>query len=106
MSENLVTNKVQKIKKRLHFFRNKYIFTFTAFAFFALFLDEYDIFTIISQNRKLNKIEADQQAIELKLKETKSTLNSLKYSAAIEKYAREQKLFKKDDEDIFILSFE
>jgi cell division protein DivIC len=105
MSEE-VKNKWVSLKNRFRIFRNKYIFTLTIFSFFALFLDEYDLFTLISQNRKLSKIQDDQQAVELKLKETKKTLNELKYSAALERYAREQKLFKKDDEDVFIISYE
>lgn len=107
MEKEIQTKSNFKIwKHRLRFFRNKYIFTLTLFAFFALFLDEYDIFTIISQNSKLSKIQADQSALELKLKDTRNTLKELKYSAALERYAREQKLFKKDDEDIFIISYE
>jgi cell division protein DivIC len=93
-------------KKRLKPFRNKYIFTFTIFTIFALFLDEYDIFTIISQNKKLSKIQSDQHALEIKLKDTKNTLKNLKYTAALERFAREQKLFKKDNEDVFIISYE
>jgi len=101
-----IKEKIAYWKHRLRIFRNKYIFTLTIFSFFALFLDEYDLFTLISQNRKLSKIQDDQQAVELKLKETRLTLKELKYSAALERYAREQKLFKKDDEDIFIISYE
>jgi hypothetical protein len=38
------------------------------------------------------------------LKETKYTLKQLRQNYALEKYAREEKLFKKDDEDIFIIT--
>ncbi|MCE3296589.1 MAG: hypothetical protein K0R65_2303 [Crocinitomicaceae bacterium] len=93
-------------KHRLRFFRNKYIFTTTLFIVFALFLDENDIFTLISQKRKLSKIEADQEMMQQKLRETRHTLRQLQYSSELERYAREEKLFKKDDEDIFILSYE
>lgn len=106
--ENKINSK-EKIsywKHRLRFFRNKYIFTLTIFSFFALFLDEYDLFTLISQNQKLSKIHDNQQVVELKLEDTKKTLKELKYAAALERYAREQKLFKKDDEDIFIITYE
>lgn len=98
--------RIQNFKHRFRFFKNKYVFTFTAFLIFACFLDDYDLFTLISQNSKLHKIQIDQQVIELKLKETQFTLKQLNHSAALERYAREEKLFKKDDEDIFILSFE
>jgi cell division protein DivIC len=95
-----------EIKSRLKIFKNKYITTFTIFLFYALFLDDYDIFNLISQKSKLNKIQKDQQIIETKLKDTRFTLKQLKHNSELERYAREEKLFKKDDEDIFILSFE
>lgn len=93
-------------KHKLRFFRNKYIFTLTVFTVFALFLDDNDMFTLISQNRKLNKVQLDNKIMQIKLKETRFTLKQLAHGAALEKYAREEKLFKKDDEDIFILSYE
>lgn len=109
MADEQVSGKQSTFKKwkhRLRFFRNKYIFTTTVFFIFALFLDENDIFTLISQKRKLSKIQADQEMMEQKLRETRYTLRQLHYSSELERYAREEKLFKKDDEDIFILSYE
>lgn len=34
---------------------------------------------------------------------TTSILDKLKYDSEIEKYAREKKFFKKDDEDVFVI---
>lgn len=96
----------EKLKKRFRIFRNKYIFTLTIFTFYALFLDENDLFTLITQNQKLSKIKADQTEVALKLRDTRTILRQLKHGAALERYAREEKLFKKDDEDIFIISYE
>lgn len=95
-----------QLKKRLRVFRNKYILTATLFTLYALFLDENDMFTLISQNRKLSKIHVEQADTGIKLRETRHTLKQLKHGAAIERYAREEKLFKKDDEDIFVLTYE
>jgi cell division protein DivIC len=85
-------------------FRNKYLLTFTVFFVYTLFLDDDDLFKLIAQNRKLNRIEADHQLVQEKLKKTKYTLKQLDYDSEIERYAREQKMFKKDDEDIFIIT--
>jgi cell division protein DivIC len=98
--------KIQEWKHRLRFFRNKYIFTTTVFLVFALFLDENDIFNLISQKRKLSKIQADIELIESKLKETRYTLKQLTHRSELERFAREEKLFKKDDEEIFIVTYE
>ena len=87
-------------------FRNKYLLTFTIFLVYNLFLGDVDIFTIVSQNRRLSKLHTDQSEINIKLKDTKQTLHELKNGYALEKYAREEKLFKKDDEDIFVITYE
>lgn len=85
-------------------FRNKYLLTFTIFSIYTLFLDDDDLFKLISQNSKLNRIEADHQLVQEKLKTTKYTLKQLDYDSEVERYAREQKMFKKDNEDIFIIT--
>jgi hypothetical protein len=64
------------------------------------------MFTLIVQKSKLNKIEADQVLIDAKLAKTIKVLKQLNYTSELERYAREEKLFKKDDEDIFIISNE
>ncbi len=94
------------MKKYLLFFRNKYILTFTIFLVYNLFLDDIDLFSILSQNKKLARLRADQSEVTIKLNETKQTLLELKHSYALEKYAREEKLFKKDDEDVFVITYE
>lgn len=93
-------------RKYLWYFRNKYLLTLTLFVFYALFLDDEDMFTLISQNSKLNKIHADQVLVREKLAKTRITLKQLNHNAALERYAREEKLFKKDNEDIFVISYE
>lgn len=75
----------------------------TIFFVYTLFLDENDIFTIFSQTRKLNKLELKKSEVNSNLIETRETLNQLKYSSEVERYAREKKYFKKDDEDVFVI---
>lgn len=99
-------NKFIEWKNRFLIFRNKYLFTTLVFLIFALFLDDNDIFTLISQKQKLSKIKAEHGLVLEKLKETRKTLKKLHYTSEVERFAREEKLFKKDDEDIFIISYE
>lgn len=94
------------MKKYTKYFKNKFIFTTCLFFVYILFLDDVDIFTMINQNRKLSHLEESKIEISKKLAITKSTLKELKLSSNLESYAREEKLFKKDDEDIFIISYE
>lgn len=94
------------MKKYLHSFKNKYILTSTIFVVYALFLDDNDIFSIISFKRKLNRIDDTKELVSSNLNKTRSTLKKLKYTSELEKFAREEKFFKKDDEDIFVISYE
>jgi hypothetical protein len=105
-SNEVKKSKMEKVKKFLKYFRNKYLLTMTLFTLYALFLDDQDMFTLIVQKSKLNKIEADQILIDAKLAKTIKVLKQLNYTSELERYAREEKLFKKDDEDIFIISNE
>jgi hypothetical protein len=71
-----------------------------------LFLDDIDIFTILNQNTKLGKLEEARQEVSVKLNQTQKTLKKLRYSSELESYAREEKMFKRENEDIFVISYE
>ena len=104
-SEKVCLLKNPKFKRVVKFFKNKYILTITLFTIYALFLDDEDVFSLVSHNRKLSKIHAEQIIMDEKLKETTTVLKQLNQSSSLERFAREEKLFKKDDEDIFIISY-
>lgn len=93
------------MKKYLIPFKNKYILAICIFMVYNLFLDEVDIFTIINQNKKVSELRSAQSEMSLKLKETKYILSQIKDLSYLEKLAREDKLFKKDDEDIFVITY-
>lgn len=94
------------MKKYLKYFRNKFILATTIFVIYALFLDENDIFSMIGHARKLNRIEESKELVSKKLSGIRYTLKQLKYPSELERYAREKKFFKKDDEDIFVITKE
>lgn len=89
--------------KKLKYLKNKYILTIVVFAVYVLFLDDVDVFTIVRQEIKLNKLEKEKAEVLTKYNSTKSTLDQLDNLESLEKYAREEKMFKKDDEDIFVI---
>ncbi len=104
-SEKVGLLKNPKFKRVVKFFKNKYILTITLFTIYALCLGDEEVFSLISHNRKLSKIHAEQIIMDEKLKETTTVLKQLNQSSSLERFAREEKLFKKDDEDIFIISY-
>lgn len=94
------------MKKILILLKNKFLLATAIFFVYSLFLDENDIFTIITQNNKLKHLEADMSLVNTKLSETRITLKKLNHTSEVEKFAREEKLFKKDDEDVFVIFYE
>lgn len=92
-----------KIPKYL---RNKYAIAIGLFVIYTLFLDDVDIFTMIRQNSKLSELEEQKVITQRQLEETRETLDKLESISGLERYAREKKLFKKDDEDIFVIYYE
>ena len=91
-----------KIPKYL---KNKYGLTIFIFLIYVLFLDDLDIFSIISQKQKLNKLEIQRDDMKNQLISTRSTLRKLNKINYLEAYARSEKFFKKENEEIFVISY-
>lgn len=94
------------MKKYMTYLKNKYILTSCIFVVYFLFLDDTDIFTIVNHTRKLNHLEEQKMITSHQLDSTTLLLKRLKHDSELESYAREEKLFKKENEDIFIISYE
>ncbi len=94
------------MKKYLLPFKNKYILAITIFLVYNLFLDDVDVFSVISQNGKLSKLNESKMALSKELNETKRTLAQLRFDSELERFAREKKYFKRDDEDVFVITVE
>jgi cell division protein DivIC len=84
---------------------NKYIIVVVLFLIFMLFIAEKDVFSSFSQRKKLNTLQKSEQHLSKQIAETQKELDLLRTNAeTIEKYARENYLMKKDNEDIFIIT--
>jgi len=94
------------LKKIPNWLKNKYILTSIIFAVYFLFLDDWDIFTLVRQKRKLFQIEQQDEQMHQQLKDTKKTLRKLHRLDELEAYARSEKFFKRDDEEIFVITKE
>jgi len=94
------------MKKYLLPFKNKYILAISIFLVYNLFLDDVDVFSVISQNSKLSKLNESKLALNKELNETKRTLTQLRFDSELERFAREKKYFKRDDEDVFVITVE
>ena len=84
--------------------RNKYIAALTGFIILMLFIDHNDIFVQLDRRRQLNELLASKRFYEQQIEQTKKNLSDLQNnSAALERYAREKFLLKKDNEDLFVV---
>jgi cell division protein FtsB len=89
-----------KIPKYL---KNKYIITSFLFVSYLLFLDDMDVFSMISNLRKRNALTEQNMLMHQKVIESRATLNRLKKTQYLEHYARSTKYFKQKDEEIFVI---
>ncbi|MCO5268289.1 MAG: hypothetical protein M9897_05285 [Brumimicrobium sp.] len=80
--------------------------TTVVFVVYILFLDDVDVFTIVRKEIRLNELKQEVEDLTIKYKEVKTSLTLLDDTKELERYARENKMFKKDDEDIFVISYE
>jgi cell division protein DivIC len=94
------------LKKIPNWLKNKYVLTSIIFAVYFLFLDDWDIFTLVRQKRKLSQIEQQDEQMHQQLRDTKKTLRKLHRVDELEAYARSEKFFKRDDEEIFVITKE
>lgn len=85
--------------------KNKYGLTLFVFLIYVLFLDDLDVFSIISQKQKLNKLEIQRDNMKNQLISTRSTLRKLNKINYLETFARSEKFFKKENEEIFIITY-
>jgi cell division protein FtsB len=92
------------VKKLLRLLKNKFIITFGIFFFYLILIDDNDIFYVVNQKKKLNDLELQNDAMKAKLQQTKRDLKKISHLDYLEAYAREKKFFKRNDEDIFVIT--
>ncbi len=94
--------KTGSLLKRI--FINKYVFTLVAFTVFVTFFDEYNLIARWRTARKIVRLERELKLQEEEIRRNKEKLKDLQSSDEnLEKFAREQFLMKRENEDIFII---
>jgi hypothetical protein len=85
--------------------KSKYFLTGVAFLVWMLFFDKNDIFSQYERFNRSKQLSENESHQSLQITETRKELGFLKTSAqTIEKYARENYMMKKDNEDLFIIN--
>lgn len=84
--------------------KNKYFLSASAFIVWILFFDPRDVFTQMEHRRELKELQVSRTWYQKEIAKESVEAEQLKSNpATIEKYARENYLMKRDNEDIFII---
>ena len=92
------------MKKALTILTNKYLVAAAFFIVWMLFFDRRDFFQQRDRADELKKLEAKKKYYVQEIEKAKKELDDLQNNpAALEKFAREHYLMKKDGEDIYVI---
>jgi len=92
-------------RKVLKVIFNKYTITFVAFIVWMVFFDSDNILTRRHYHSKLNELKQERHLyLDESRKDSTLTRQLLTDSLALEKYAREKYLMKRDKEDVYIVA--
>ena len=84
--------------------KNKYFLSIAAFVVWILFFDPRDVFTQMEHRRELKELQISRAWYQKEIAKESIEAEQLKTNPAlIEKYARENYLMKRENEDIFII---
>ncbi len=94
--------KVQNIF--LNILRNKYVITFLIFYLWLFFFDQHSIWERKGHEATIESLEKEKTYFIENIENDKNRIHELKTNRKnLEKFAREQYLMKKENEDIFIM---
>jgi cell division protein DivIC len=84
--------------------RNKFVLASAFFIVWMLFFDKNDVFSMVERRNELREIQQSKRYFEKEIDANRQFASDLKTNpAAIEKFAREKYLMKKDNEDLFLV---
>jgi len=92
------------MRKAFRVISNKYLLALTGFVLLMLFFDHNDVFTQWERRKNLKALETKKKFFQDEITKTQKELKDLQQNpAALEKYAREKYILKKDNEDVFLV---
>ena len=94
---------MQVLKKIFPILINRYFLVAVGFVVWMLFFDQRDYFQQKERAGELGKVEAAKKYYNDEIDHTRKQLNNLQNNpAAIEKYARERYLLKREGEEVYL----
>ena len=87
-----------------YWLKNKFLLAGTAFVLWIVFFDENDLILQSRRKAELKELKASKAYYIQEIEKERKVLEELRSNpAAIEKFAREQYMMKRDNEDLFII---
>jgi cell division protein FtsL len=92
------------MQKIFSLFKNKFFLTFTLFLIYTFVLSDSDILYLFKKKNEIRKTNKKIELTSQKFDALKLKFKNLKTKEGVEKFARENKYFKREDEDIFVIT--
>jgi cell division protein DivIC len=94
-------------KNLVPYLKNKFILSLIVFFVWILFFDQNNLVDRFISHKNIRQLEKDKQYFRLRIMEDSTRMNELRTdNDNLEKFAREQYLMKRENEDIFIIEFD
>ena len=96
--------KSQKFKILLPIISNKFVLTALIFIVWLFFFDQNSILSRLSLAKNIRELKQQKEYLQKEISQNRENINELQSSAEnLEKFAREEYMMKKADEDIYIV---
>ena len=94
------------LKNLFSYLKNKYVLTVLAFLIWMMFFDRNDVFMQFSQRSKLSQMQQDKLYFKEEIEKNQKIMDDLMNNPEkLERFAREKYLMKKDDEDVYVITY-
>jgi cell division protein FtsB len=95
---------IKPMKKLLPVLKNKYFIVTLLIVVWVLFFDKNDVLSQFDLTRQVNKLKMEKNYFTDEIQQNKKDMMELQTNPVnLEKFARENYLMKKDNEDIYVL---
>ncbi|MDP5092734.1 MAG: septum formation initiator family protein [Polaribacter sp.] len=95
-----------KGNKFYKFFTNIFVMILIPFIIWMLFFDENSYLVHKKFDKEIEDLESSITFYKNKIEEDRNTIKKLQDSLELERFAREQYLMKKDNEEIYLIEFD
>lgn len=92
------------MKKVYKIIKNKYVISTVLVLFYILLLHNTDLASLNKRKERVEGLKLEMNQKRKKIQDLKISLHEIENVKSLEKFAREKYYFKRNDEDIFILS--